>query len=363
VKILFFINGLAAGGKERRLVELMKGLKKDSSIEFELAVMDQDIHYKEVFDLGIKIHFLIRKAKKDLSVFFKLYSISKKIRPDILHCWDSMTAMYSAPVCRLLNIKLANGLVVGAPEKSTLFDTTYRRGKLTFPFSDYIIGNSEAGLTAYRAPRKKSVCIHNGFNFERLNTLIAAPEQRGQLEIKTDYVIGMVASFSAFKDYKTFFQAAQMLLEERNDITFLAIGSDTDSEDARKIIQDKFIGHFKLLGKRSDVETLINLMDIAVLSTFTEGISNSILEYMALGKPVIATEGGGTNEIVVDGITGFLVKRSFARELSDKMNILLNDTSLRLMMGSAGKERIHNHFSIERMVNKYVSVYNRLYNN
>lgn len=168
MKILFFINGLAAGGKERRLVELMKGLKKDTSIESELAVMDRDIHYKEVFDLDIPIHFIIRKTRKDLSVFFRLYSLCKKIRPDILHCWDSMTAMYSAPVCRLLNIKLVNGMVVGAPEKSTLFDNTYRRGKLTFPFSDYIIGNSEAGLAAYRAPRKKKYLHSQWIQFRKI---------------------------------------------------------------------------------------------------------------------------------------------------------------------------------------------------
>jgi glycosyltransferase involved in cell wall biosynthesis len=363
MKILFFINGLAAGGKERRLVELMKGLKKDPSIEFELAVMSRDIHYKEVFDLDIPIHFIIRKTRKDLSVFFRLYSLCKKIRPDILHCWDSMTAIYSIPVRKLLKIKLINGMVVGAPEKKTFLDPAFRRGKLSFLFSDCVIGNSQAGLAAYRAPAKKSICIHNGFNFERLNKLIVTTELKNQLEIKTDYVIGMVASFSAFKDYKTFFEAAQMLLEKRNDITFLAIGADTDSDNARKMIQDTHIGHFKLLGKRSDVETLINLMDITVLSTFTEGISNAVLEYMAVGKPVIATEGGGTNEIVVDGVTGFLVKRSFAPELSGKISILLNDSTLRLTMGNAGRKRIQDHFSIEIMVNKYVSVYNNLSKN
>ncbi len=364
MKVLYFINGLSAGGKERRLVELMKGLKMHPSIEFELVTMSQDIHYKEVFDLNIKTHFLIRKSKKDLTAFRRFYGLCKKIRPDIIHCWDSMTAVYAAPVCKLLHIKLINGMVINTPAKPTVFNNTdYRRARLTFPFSDRIIGNSREGLEAYRASEKKSICIRNGFNFDRLNRLESTTKLKDLLKIKTDYMIGMVASFSGYKDYKTFFEAAQVLLKKRNDVTFLAIGPGTDSAQAGKMVQDTYKGHFRLLGRRSDVESLINLMDIAVLSTFTEGISNSILEYMALGKPVIATDGGGTKEIVLDGITGFLVKHSDPQELSDKMNILLNLDSLRLEMGNAGKERIRKHFSMEQMINGYIAVYRDLCNN
>lgn len=361
MKVLFFINGLSAGGKERRLVELMKGIKKDPSINFELAVMSRDIHYTELFDLGIKIHFLIRRSKKDISIFKRLYALCKAIKPDILHCWDSMTAIYAAPVCRLLGIKLANGMVVGVPNKKrNLLDSAYRRSRMTFPFSDIIIGNSRAGLVAYHASEKKSICIHNGFNFDRLNQLEPVATLKDKLEIKTAYLIGMVASFSAYKDYKTFFEAAQMLLQKRADVTFIVIGSKTESDEAKKMIQDQYTEHFKLLGKRTDVESLVNLLDICVLSTFTEGISNSILEYMALGKPVIATDGGGTKEIVLDGDTGFLIKPANPKELAYKMNILLEDHSLRLKMGSAGKKRVQEHFSIDSMIKSYVSIYSDL---
>src|SRR5690242_12071990 len=99
MKILFFIDCFVAGGKERRLTELMEALKRLPGVEFELAVMDREIHYKEVLDLGINVHYLIRKTKKDLSVFKKLYKLCKSLKPDILHCWDSMTAVYSVPVC------------------------------------------------------------------------------------------------------------------------------------------------------------------------------------------------------------------------------------------------------------------------
>lgn len=349
-----------SGGKERRFVELLKGLKAFSSIEFEIVVMNKNIHYKEVFKLQNKIHFLIRKTKKDLSVFYKVYKICKSYKPDIIHCFDSMSAVYLSPVCSLLQLKLINGMISDAPEKLNIFNTTWLRARITFPFSTVIIGNSEAGLKAYKAPHKKSFVIHNGFDFKRIENLTNSDSIRNELKIKTKFVIGMVASFSKYKDYKTYFKAAGLILSERNDVTFIAIGNKTDSEEARSLIDDNHREVIKTIGKKSNVESYINAMDICVLATFTEGISNSILEYMALAKPVVATLGGGTIEIVRNTKTGFLVKRSDPSDLAEKINLLLNDFNLRSEMGSEGLKRVHEMFSIERMVSKYVLCYENL---
>lgn len=348
-----------AGGKERRLTELMKAFKTDPAIRFELVVMTREIHYQEVFDLGIKIHYLIRKTKKDLSVFNKFYKICKEYKPDIVHCWDSMTAVYSIPACKLLHIKFVNGMIVDAPQEQNIFNKNWLRAKLTFLFSNIIIGNSKAGLTAYSAPKRKSFFIYNGFNFNRTNNITAKELIVDQLDIKTKYLVGMVATFSVYKDYKTYFKAAQLLLSKRNDICFMAIGADTDSAAAREFIDEKYTDHFKLLGKRSGVESLINAMDVCVLSTFTEGISNSILEYMAMGKPVVASSGGGTNEIVDDARTGFIIKPSDPEALANKIEILLNDAGLRTKMGMAGQERIRSVFSLDHMATEYLSFYKR----
>ncbi len=288
MRILFFIDSLRSGGKERRITELMKVLKLRNDIQFELIVMGKDIHYKEVFELEIPIHYLIRKTKKDFSIFNKLYKICKVFVPDIIHSWDSMTAVYALPVCKLLKIKFINGLVTDAPLNQNIFNVSWLRARLTFPFSNVIIGNSKAGLKAYNAPKKRSYCIYNGFNFNRINVIDHESTIRKQLEIKTKYIIGMVASFTDNKDYKTYFDAAQRVLKTRNDITFLVIGSDTDSPLAKDFVNKSFINNFRFLGKKSGIESFINSMDVCVLATFSEGISNSIMEYMALAKPVIA---------------------------------------------------------------------------
>lgn len=268
MKIIFFIDSFPAGGKERRLVELMKGLRIKQDIELELVIMTRDVHYKEIFDLGINIHFVIRKTKKDISVFSQFYRICKNFRPDIVHCWDSMTAVYLVPVVKLLRIKLVNGMVADTPKQQNIRNKTWLRGKLTFPFSNIIIGNSLAGLAAYRAPAKKAVCIYNGFDFKRMENLTSPENIRRDLGVQTTFIVGMVASFSVYKDYKTYYSAAELLLKKRKDITFLAIGDYTDSADSKNLIHSEYAEYFRLLGRRSGVESFVNTMDVCVLATF-----------------------------------------------------------------------------------------------
>lgn len=357
MRLLFFIDNLNAGGKERRLTELMKSLKTRQDIEFELVVMSNDIYFKEILDLAIVIHYVIRKTKRDISVLYRFYKLCYNYRPDIVHCWDSMTALYLVPVCKLLSIKLVNGMVSDTPIKSNISNKHWLRARLTFPFSDFIVGNSKAGLIAYKAPKNKSNVIYNGFNFNRTEHLISKEVIKDQISAGPNYLVGMVASFSKYKDYDTYFKAAKLLLNSRKDTIFLAIGTGTDSIESSNLIDKQYIEYFRLLGKKSSIESFINAMDICILSTFTEGISNSILEYMALEKPVIATSGGGTDEIVINNKTGFLINPSSPKELAHKLEVLLNDADLRYKMGLAGKERVVIEFSIDQMVKKYIDLY------
>jgi glycosyltransferase involved in cell wall biosynthesis len=363
MRILFFIDCLGAGGKERRLIELMKAIKSDPEVDFELVIMSNEIHYKEVFELGININYLIRRTKKDLSVFVKLYKLCKRYKPDIIHCWDSMTAIYCAPVCRLLQIKNVNGMVIDSPGRRKILYKPWIRARITFPFAHLIIGNSRAGLAAYNAPANKSVVIYNGFNFARRNNIKSGSKIREELNINSEYIVGMVAAYSEFKDYPIYFKAAHLVLNNRKDVIFLAIGKNTDSELSRSHIDIKYLSHFRLLGKKSDIESYVNVMDIGVLATFTEGISNSILEYMAFGKPAVATAGGGTNEIIEDQKTGYLVNPSNPKELAEKISILLEDPALRSKMGRNGEARIHEVFSIETMTDEYLTEYKKLLSN
>lgn len=224
-----------------------------------------------------------------------------------------------------------------------------------------LLRNQVLSLTGFsnNAPKHRSIIVYYGFNFNRIKSLQNSKDTRDQYDIETEYLVGMVASFSAYKDLKTYFSAAQLLLNKREDITFLAVGKKTDSMNSRWLVCCSNLENFRLLGEKVVIESLIELMDNEVLSTYTEGISNSILEYMTLGKPVIATS-GGRNEIVLDSVTGYLVSPSDPATLDEKVEILLNNTDSRKKIGENGKIRVQELFSIETMSENFIKTYNSL---
>jgi glycosyltransferase involved in cell wall biosynthesis len=165
----------------------------------------------------------------------------------------------------------------------------------------------------------------------------------------------MVAEFNRFKDYPTFIRAARRICKNRKDVVFAAVGDGETLEVCKKLAAG--VEAMKFLGKRKNVVQLVKTFDIGVLSTFTEGLSNSIMEYMALRKPVVATEGGGTQELVVDGETGFLVPLENPDALAAKIEYLLDNPDIARRMGEAGEARLRREFSITRMVEETMQLY------
>lgn len=363
MKVLFLIDTMRSGGRERQLAELLKSLSIQKNVSCELVVMSHETHYREILDLGVPIHYLVRKNKKDISIFWQLYQLCRRFRPDIIHSWDTMTSVYALPSIWLLGIRFVNNFIQNAPSSISVLDRDGFRSRLTFPFSDVVVANSHAGLKAYAAPINKSRVIHNGFDFERIARVMKKEEMRANLGVHGEKVVGMVASFTDTKDYSTFLAAAQKVLLRRKDVVFVAVGDGENLQRMKQIIEQRNAENILFLGKQSDVESIINVFDVGVLATYTEGISNSIMEYMALGKPAVATDGGGTIELLIDGETAFLVPPKNPDEMAEKIEYLLDNPERAHSMGSAGKERIKREFSMEQMTAAFLSLYNELIEN
>jgi glycosyltransferase involved in cell wall biosynthesis len=364
MKIVLLTNNLWAGGKERRLLELMKGLAHYPDIDLHLVCFSDRIHYKEVYDLGIPITILKRVPKKSPKVFYQLFKLCKEWKPDLIHSWSSMSTIIAIPTAKLLNIKLINGNIADAPPNMNIFDQRLFRARLTFPFSEVILSNSQAGLKAYKTPKSKGICIYNGFDPKRVLNLESKASIRDRFNITTEMVVVMVGSFTKSKDYKTYISAALIILKERNDVTFLAVGAGSELETHQTMIPLEAASRFIFTGLQKNVESIINACDIGVLSTnikaHGEGISNAILEYMAVSKPTIASIGGGTAEVLVDMKTGFLVPPALPKIMADKLNQLLDDPSLMRVMGKAGRERLESVFGLEKMTKTFYELYQDL---
>jgi glycosyltransferase involved in cell wall biosynthesis len=272
-----------------------------------------------------------------------------------------MTSIYAAPVTKLLNISFINGMVRSAHENMSITDERRVRGLLTIPFADLVVSNTRAGLKAYRVPHKKRVCIPNGFDLHRLSSLESRNSIRSKLDIRTNHVVGMVASFSEKKDYNAFISTAIKVLENRRDVTFLAIGEGKSRDRIMKMAHGKYADRIRFTGRISNVESVVNVLDIGLLLTniknHGEGISNAIMEYMALGKPVIATDYGGNREIVSHGQNGYLVKNNNPESNAFYIRTLIEDQLLAKRMGENSRQIIENKFTMVKMLNAYKSIY------
>jgi glycosyltransferase involved in cell wall biosynthesis len=110
-------------------------------------------------------------------------------------------------------------------------------------------------------------------------------------------------------------------------------------------------------GFRQDMPEMYSIMDIFVLSSVYEGCSRVILETMASGKPIVATNSGGTPEIVKDGVNGFLIEPENPKELADKIAFLINNITTAKKMGETGRKTIEENFSIEKNVHQIEKIY------
>ena len=175
----------------------------------------------------------------------------------------------------------------------------------------------------------------------------------------------MVAAFESRKDYKALINAAVSFISHNDNIRFVLIGDGADFNEIKSSVPVSLLNKIIFLGKRSDVESIVNIFDVGILLTNTkvhgEGISNSIIEYMALGKPVIATRGGGTNEVVIDNQNGFLLDADNNKDqLIEKIETLMKDKNLMMDLGKNGNQMAHEKFDLKIMTSHYKTIYQKL---
>lgn len=305
---------------------MLKGLDKEDNIGFQVVLMSEDVHYKQIFTLKGMLHYVVRRSRKDFSTFSKIGKIVKDFKPDVIHCWDSMTAIYALPASKWYGIKFVNSMVTSMPVKRNILNKYYLRARITFPWSDLVIGNSKAGLKGYRAPESKSLCIYNGLDFSRFSNLKDVSEVSRELNIKSEkdvFMVGMVAAFDPRKDYPAFVRTALNLASRDEKYLFVMEGDGSELESIRSLVPVNLQDRILFTGRRNDVESIVNLFDVGVLTTSSkvhgEGVSNSIIEYMALSKPVIATRGGGTDEVVTYDENGYLIDYGDSEALIDRI--------------------------------------------
>ena len=356
IKILYLIGSFGVGGKERQLAELIKGLPKNRySISF--IVKNIDAYYLHSIENQIDYFYSLDEKRFGLRSLLKIYRKIKIIKPDIIHSLSSLSTIQVIIIKLFINHKIIDGSIQDSTKPSYITRIIRLIIKL---FSDRIIANSNAGLNCYKVPDRIGTFVHNGFDFNRINELEPIENIKSKFNISSPKLVGMVARIDWQKDYPTFIKAALTLLQNRTDICFIIVGDGKDKKKIQSMIPSDHENKFIFTGRQSSVESIINCFNVAVLSTFTEGISNAVMEYMALKKPVIVTDGGGTSELVIDGVTGYLVKEGDVNQMAEKILFLLDHNDICLRMGIEGEKRITEDFNLRKMIDGFQDEYEKI---
>jgi glycosyltransferase involved in cell wall biosynthesis len=356
MRVLYYTDSLRLGGKERQLVELLKGLKQRDAMEVLLVCMDRGEFYEpDVKALSIPLRYLFRRVRWDPLVIHGFYRIVKEFKPDVIHTNSMMSSAYALPVARLFGVPLINGSIRNCFQSSSL---RWKVERTLLSLSDFRIANSTAGLRSrgFSPDSAKNFVIHNGFDLSRVKGPESGYTASSGKNGNGHDQVGMIAEFRPDKDFRTFLLAALRLLSSRRNVTFVTVGDGETLEAMKEFVSDAG-DRVQFLGRRKDVENIAGFFSVGVLSTFTEGISNSIMEYMVMAKPVVATDCNGSRELVLEGKTGFLVPPGDDVALAERIAYLLDNPDEARCMGQAGRKHIEEHFSLKTMVDKTVDVY------
>ncbi len=365
IKIVHLVNYLAPAGKEVGIVKLLNALNDD--FEPVLVVLGK------VYDaLGLNLvkTRLIELGKgqgNDFSLVPKLKKIFKEVNPHIVH-----THSWGTLVEGVLAAKWARVPIIIHGEHGTFHKDFKRKWvqKIFFPLSDQIL--SVSALLADQLSRDlglrraRILPILNGVDVQKF-----APDAAKRKQYRTqwgfgqnDVLIGTVGRPMKVKNHQLMIRALKHLRDQGYPVHFVIVG-----DTPLRSLKDELVAlaqslgvadrvHF--LGFQSDVPGYLNMFDIFVLPSLSEGCSNVIQEAMATGLPVVASRVGGNPELIEDGVTGLLFESNNTEALTAALRRLLDDTQTAETLGKNALRRARERFSLEKMVENYSAVYYRL---
>lgn len=359
IKILFVIGNLGVGGKERQLSELINNLPKEK-YSTHLLVKNSDAYYLDRIKKNVVSFYSMEKEHFKIFDFVAFTHYINKIKPDIVCSWAAITSHFClfAQFFAQHNFRLLNFSIRNAPIK---LSASLQIERFMYNFYNVVISNSAAGLVAYNQNKKKNrYILHNGFDWKRVPN-VSLRLAREYLDFPAHaFIVTMVANLTDKKDHLTFLFSAKECTKHRNNICFFLVGDGPKRSYLEKKVKQLGIQNsLFFLGQRDDVELILKAADVSVLTSsadFGEGISNSIIESLGCGTPVIASDNPGTREIIDDGIDGLIIPPGDYIKLSE-MILLLNDHPEMIeTLSCRGIEKIKSNHSLEKMVSSFINI-------
>ena len=369
--ICHLIHHLGTGGLENGLVNLIDRTPEDRYRHAILCLQGVG-GFAGRLQREVPILSLDRTAGHSFSLYGRAWRALRGLRPALVHTRNLSALEMQIPARLLPGVRRVHGV-----HGRDLFDLHGRNRKylllrrairplverytaVSRDLADWLV--RVVGVAPERVRQ-----IYNGVDQERFR-----PRQGPRPDLDLPFalpadalVIGTVGRLAGVKDQATLVRAFARLRERRPQEAgrlFLAlVGDGPERERLEDLVRSLGLGPWTwLAGERDDVPECLRLMDVFVLPSLGEGISNTLLEAQASGLPVVATRVGGNPELVADGDNGFLVPAADAEALAAALERYLEDPSLRGRQGAAGLRRVRERFHWDRCVEAYLGLYDEL---
>lgn len=365
--IAHVLHRLDYGGLENGVVNIINGLPTDHFRHAVIALTTVSDFRLRIHSRDVSVHMLEKQPGKDLGVYVRLFRLLRSLRPTIVHT-RNLSAIEGSLVARLAGVPYRihgeHGWDIFDPEGSSRKYRTLRR--VLNPAIDRFIAVSQEIenwlISGVGIRAEKIVRICNGVDTERF-----APRARRARELLPAggfpphcVVVGSVLRFSAIKDPLNLVEA---FIEARRApgaaaLRLVMIGDGALRQEAQdRLMAAGLAADAWLPGSRDDIPELMREFDLFVLGSRREGISNTVLEAMATGLPVVATATGGNRELVEHDVTGRLVQPASSAELARALLHYSGDGALREEQGRRARRRVLAEFSLSRMLADYEALY------
>jgi len=352
------------GGLENGVVNVIKGTS-DVSMRHVVIALTEATDFADRLPAGIEVHSIRKRPGKDLGAYVRLYRLIRRIRPDIVHTRNigTMDCALVAFLARIpIRIHGEHGWDIFDPDGTKLKYRWMRRVLHRFVHRVVTVSLDLKDWleTSVGIPAGKIQHICNGVDADRFFPRLgnAQPKQ-------APMVIGSITRFSPIKDPLNLVSAF-IKLRQTGGISptaeLLMIGDGELHEQALAQIRNAGLQDVAWLpGSRDDVPEVLEKMDIFVLGSLKEGVSNTILEAMSSGLPIVASDAGGNAELVEHGVNGSLVAPGDSDALAAAIKVYVDDPDRRLRHGLASRDRVMSRFSLTAMVDNYRLLYQSSY--
>jgi L-malate glycosyltransferase len=361
-KLMLFTDGFACGGTERQFLEVVTNLDR-SKYDIIIGCIRRSgplLCVAERLSLPI-VDFPLQSLHQlhTLRQFCAVRRFVKSQRVDLFHAFGFVSDIFAVPAAVAAKVPVTISSVRLLPASRPKLSQWLLR--MCCGLADAVFCNSSSAA-AMMSGQKKIYLVRNVIDVSTFQVTTPVSTLRNKLGLSPNaMLVGVVAMLRPEKDHETLLRAASKVVRTNQNVEFVLVGDGPRRPFLESLVTKLGLPtRVRITGFQNNVAEYLAAIDISVLSSRAESLSNAILESMAAGRAVIATDVGGASELITHGSTGLLVPAGNPDDLARSILKLVDDKTLRMTIGIAAKSHIQREFGVSKAIREFESIYDSL---